>query len=46
MPSNKSLKFAPSGRWDAPSARPLAVRYPIPMPLSISRQDQIDALGT
>ena len=23
---NKSLKFAPSSRWDAPSARPLAAR--------------------
>ena len=25
--SNLSLKFAPFGRWDAPSARPLAARY-------------------
>jgi len=24
--SNPALKFAPSGRWDAPSARPLAAR--------------------
>lgn len=24
---NPTLKFAPSGRWDAPSARPLAARY-------------------
>jgi hypothetical protein len=24
--SNPALKFAPSGRWDAPSARPLALR--------------------
>ncbi len=24
---NPALKFAPSGRWDAPSARPLATRY-------------------
>lgn len=24
---NPALKFAPSGRWDAPSARPLALRY-------------------
>ena len=24
--SNPALKFAPSGRWDAPSARPLAPR--------------------
>ena len=23
---NPALKFAPSGRWDAPSARPLAPR--------------------
>ena len=23
---NPTLKFAPSGRWDAPSARPLAAR--------------------
>jgi hypothetical protein len=23
---NPTLKFAPSGRWDAPSARPLAIR--------------------
>jgi hypothetical protein len=27
MMSNPTLKFAPSGRWDAPSARPLALRY-------------------
>jgi hypothetical protein len=25
--SNPTLKFAPSGRWDAPSARPLATRW-------------------
>ena len=25
--SNPTLKFAPSGRWDAPSARPLASRW-------------------
>ncbi len=25
--SNPTLKFAPFGRWDAPSARPLAIRY-------------------
>lgn len=25
--SNPTLKFAPFGRWDAPSARPLATRY-------------------
>ncbi len=24
---NPTLKFAPFGRWDAPSARPLAARY-------------------
>gem|GEM_PF-1659956 len=24
---NPALKFAPCGRWDAPSARPLATRY-------------------
>jgi len=24
---NPTLKFAPSGRWDAPSARPLAIRW-------------------
>ncbi len=24
--SNPALKFAPSGRWDAPTARPLAAR--------------------
>ena len=24
--ANPTLKFAPSGRWDAPSARPLAAR--------------------
>jgi hypothetical protein len=24
--SNPTLKFAPFGRWDAPSARPLAAR--------------------
>jgi hypothetical protein len=23
---NPTLKFAPFGRWDAPSARPLAIR--------------------
>jgi hypothetical protein len=28
--SNPTLKFAPSGRWDAPSARPLALRSPDP----------------
>jgi hypothetical protein len=27
MRANPALKFAPSGRWDAPSARPLAPRY-------------------
>ncbi len=27
MRSNHTLKFAPFGRWDAPSARPLAARY-------------------
>jgi len=26
MKSNPALKFAPFGRWDAPSARPLAAR--------------------
>jgi len=26
MRSNPTLKFAPFGRWDAPSARPLALR--------------------
>jgi hypothetical protein len=25
--SNPALKFAPFGRWDAPSARPLAPRW-------------------
>ena len=25
--SNPALKFAPFGRWDAPSARPLALRW-------------------
>ena len=25
--SNLTLKFAPFGRWDAPSARPLAARW-------------------
>ena len=24
---NPALKVAPSGRWDAPSSRPLAARY-------------------
>jgi hypothetical protein len=27
MTSNPTLKLAPSGRWDAPSARPLAPRW-------------------
>ena len=27
MKSNPALKFAPSGRWDAPAARPLAPRW-------------------
>jgi hypothetical protein len=27
MQPNPTLKFAPFGRWDAPSARPLALRY-------------------
>ncbi len=26
---NPALKFAPFGRWDAPSARPLAARWAI-----------------
>ncbi len=25
--ANPALKFAPFGRWDAPSARPLAARW-------------------
>ena len=27
MRSNPALKLAPFGRWDAPTARPLASRY-------------------
>jgi hypothetical protein len=38
MSSNLTLKFAPFGRWDAPSARPLAPRYAVnPMLLNLIR---------
>jgi hypothetical protein len=32
MQANPTLKFAPSGRWDAPSARPLALTLNVCFP--------------
>jgi hypothetical protein len=37
---NPTLKFAPFGRWDAPSARPLAARYAAYMPRSFALLSQ------